>query len=160
KLILRYTHWQIRLLSKSNLLPMIAKALVGNGLGRVHDRMIFGVSTGTLDDKLALSFEQGTPLPSKRLQSLWWLQDNGFRTFGMVCPSLPQWLPGRHEEDAYFEFAVEMREAIRAQKCEHVWAEVINARGESMKRTVAALREGGYGSLAAELDRISHDKAE
>lgn len=159
KIILRYTHWTIRLLSKSNLLPMIAKGLVGCGEGHVHTRLIFGVSTGTLDDKLALSFEQGTPLPSKRLQSLYWLQDNGFRTFGMICPSLPQWLPGESDAAAYMKFARDMAEAIRARRCEHVWAEVINVRGESMKRTVAALRDGGYGAMADELARVSHDKA-
>src|SRR5436190_17847327 len=49
KLILELTHWQIRLLSKSNLLPIIARELP-------RDRIIYGVSTGTLDDKLT-----GTP---------------------------------------------------------------------------------------------------
>ena len=97
--------------------------------------MIYGVSTGTLDDNLARSFEQGTPLPSKRVASLHWLQNNGYRTFGMICPSLPQ-----HEYDG---FAREIRDAICAEKCEHVWAEVINVRGDSMTRTIAALRAGG-----------------
>src|SRR5436309_5014313 len=128
KLILELTHWQIRLLSKSNLLPIIARELP-------RDRIIYGVSTGTLDDKLAVAFEQGTPLPSKRLQSLHWLQDNGYRTFGMICPSLPQ--------TEYDAFAREMSDAIRAEKCEHIWAEIINVRSESMTRTVAALRAAG-----------------
>jgi DNA repair photolyase len=162
--ILGLTHWHIRLLSKSNLLPKIAQGLIDACIGfekneaMIRKRMIFGVSTGTLDDKLALSFEQGTPLPSKRLQSLHWLQDNGFRTFGMICPSLPQWLPGETDEYAYLKFAEHMADAIRADRCEHVWAEVINVRGDSMKRTAAALSEGGYGSMALELQRVSHDK--
>lgn len=173
--ILQTTNWQIRLLSKSNMLPMVAKGLVeavspdvtplplrrGKDIQEIRDRMIFGVSTGTLDDKLALSFEQGTPLPSKRLQSLYWLQDNGFRTFGMICPSLPipplRTGPGYDTAAAYLDWAYDMRDAIRADRCEHVWAEVINVRGESMKRTVAALREGGYSQIAAELERVSHD---
>jgi DNA repair photolyase len=145
-LILTLTNWQIRLLSKSNLLPKIAQALC------VQDRVIYGVSTGTLDDKLALAFEQGTPLPSKRIASLHWLQDNGFRTFGMICPSLPQ--------TDYGKFAADMQTAIRADRCEHVWAEVINVRGESMKRTCAALWDGGYGSVAMELERVSRHKDE
>jgi DNA repair photolyase len=140
--ILDLTHWQIRLLSKSNLLPQIAMRIDGAH----HQRLIFGVSTGTLDDNLARSFEQGTPLPSKRIGSLHWLQDHGFRTFGMICPSLPQ--------KDYDAFAVRMRDAIRAEKCEHVWAEVINVRGDSMTRTVAGLRAGGFDVEADALDSV------
>lgn len=144
--ILDLTHWQIRLLSKSNLLPIIAKACDSfPGLG-ARERMIFGVSTGTLDDNLARSFEQGCPLPSKRIASLHWLQDNGFRTFGMICPSLPQ--------KDYGAFAAQMFGAIRAEKCEHVWAEVINVRGDSMKRTIAGLRAGGFEEEAHALDCV------
>jgi hypothetical protein len=73
------------------------------------------------------------------------LQDNGYRTFGMICPSLPQ-----HEYDA---FAREIRDAIRAEKCEHVWAEVINVRGDSMTRTITALRAGGFDWYADALDQ-------
>jgi len=141
-LILELTHWQIRLLSKSNLLPQITMRIDPAH----HQRLIFGVSTGTLDDNLARSFEQGCPLPSKRIASLHWLQDHGFRTFGMICPSLPQ--------KDYDAFAVRMRDAIRAEKCEHVWAEVINVRGDSMTRTVAGLRAGGFDAQADALDSV------
>ena len=63
----------------------------------------------------------------------------------MICPSLPQ-----HEYDA---FACEIRDAICAEKCEHVWAEVINVRGDSMTHTVAALRAGGFDWYADSLDQ-------
>ena len=87
-LILDHTGWQIRLLSKSHLLhKLVADNLIPE---RHHQRLIFGFSTGTLDDRVAKAIETGTPLVSKRLQSLHWLQDRGFRTFGMICPSLPQ----------------------------------------------------------------------
>lgn len=158
KLILELTNWQIRLLSKSNLLPLVAQGL------RPHPRffyeedapgspgrVMFGVSTGTLDDKLAAAFEQGTPKVSKRIQSLHWLQDNGFRTYGMICPSLPQ--------KDYRNFAWQMRYALRIEKCEHVWAEVINVRGDSMVRTCAGLRAGGFEWEANELERVAEDKA-
>lgn len=146
RVILERTHWHIRLLSKSNLLPRIAEALADH-----RDRLIYGVSTGTLDDRLAQAFESGAPLVSKRLASLHWLQDNGFRTFGMICPSLPQ--------ADYERFAKAMHEAIRADRCEHVWGEVINVRGESMVRTLTALREAGYHAPAARLEHVSTDKA-
>lgn len=157
KVILDLTNWDIRLLSKSNLLPKVAQALevqapIGNwtdGQNWMH-RVIYGVSTGTLDDNLAAAFESGTPKVSKRIESLHWLQDNGYRTFGMICPSLPQ--------DEYELFSVEMALAIRADRCEHVWAEVINVRGDSFTRTEKALRDFGYGRHADNLAKVATDK--
>jgi len=146
--ILELTHWQIRLLSKSNLLPKVAADLAGH-----KDRMIFGVSTGTLNDALATAYEEGAAKVSKRIESLHWLQDQGFRTFGMICPSLP--LPGNA---AYQAFAEECANALRAEHCEHVWAEVINVRGESMVKTCAALRAGGYQLEADRLEHVSASK--
>jgi DNA repair photolyase len=149
--ILELTNWQIRLLSKSNLLPKVAEGLAGQApdLAREIDwkaRVIYGVSTGTLDDGLAKAFEEGTPLVSKRIQSLHWLQDNAFRTYGMVCPSLP------HED--YTKFAREAAAAIRADRCEHVWAEVINLRGESFTRTLKALHAAKFDWEADHVDGV------
>lgn len=157
--ILRFTKWHIRLLSKSNLLPKVAqylinwddKAAADFTPQDVRDRLIFGVSTGTLDDAQAAAFEQGCPKVSKRLESLHWLQDNGFRTFGMICPSLPQ-----RDYDAW---AGEMAQFIRADKCEHVWAEVMNPRGAAMPQTVKALHDAGYEWQAQQLDLVSKDKS-
>jgi DNA repair photolyase len=140
--ILTLTNWQIRLLSKSNLLPQIAKAFP-----EYKDRLIFGVSTGTLDDKLAAAFERGTALVGQRLKSLHWLQDNGYRTFGMICPSLPQ--------DDYEVFASEMAEAIRVERCEHVWAEPMNVRGASLNATIQALHANGRIKEATDLAKVS-----
>lgn len=141
-LILNNTHWQIRLLSKSNMLHhLIEKKLIPE---KHHQRLIFGVSAGTLDDKVAAAIETGTAKVSARLKSLEWLQDNGLRTFGMICPSLPQ--------GDYEAFSKDMCAAIRVDKCEHVWAEVINVRGASMIRTLGALRQGGFDDMA---DRVA-----
>jgi DNA repair photolyase len=147
KVILELTRWDIRLLSKSNLLPKVAE-----GLGN-RERLIFGVSTGTLDDGLAKAFEEKTPLVSKRIQSLHWLQDNGFRTYGMVCPSLPM-----NNPVDYRQFAFEAAAAIRAERCEHVWAEVINVRGESFTRTEQALGGAGFEKDAALLRHAMGDR--
>ena len=113
----------LRLLSKSNLIVDVAKGIPESQ----RQRLFFGLSSGTLDDSLARSFEAGTPLVSKRLEALRWLQDEGFRTFAMLCPSLPQ--------RDYPQFARDMAAAIRWERCEHIWAEVLNARGESFQRT-------------------------
>lgn len=149
RIVLENSTWQIRMLSKGNLLPKVAQAL-----SEYRDRMIFGVSTGTLDDALASSFERRTPLVSKRIESLHWLQDNGFRTFGMICPSLPL-----ASVEKYQQFAESMAKAIRADRCEHVWAEVMNARGDSMKLTIEALREAGFVGQADLLAKVSNDSA-
>lgn len=157
--ILELTQWHIRMLSKSNLLPNVARALIRESNDRktftvdeTVSRLIYGVSTGTLDDDLAAAFEQGCPKVSKRIESLHWLQDEGFRTFGMICPSLPV-------RDSYQEWSATIMDAIRADLCEHVWAEVLNVRGESMCRTCLALHTAGYEWQAAELERVSTDKA-
>ena len=151
KLILEFTNWNIRLLSKSNLLPKVALALAeDDNLCEQHRaRIIYGVSTGTLDDNLAAAFEQGTPLVSKRIASLHWLQDNGFRTYGMICPSLPQ--------TDYAKFASEMFYALRAEKLEHVWAEPLNARGDSFLRTYSGLAKAGFQDEAEMLKRVSEN---
>lgn len=154
--ILWSTNWHIRLLSKSNLLPKIAVLLpkvmdLTDWEARCRRRMIYGVSTGTLDDAQAAAFEQGCPKPSKRIESLHWLQDNGFRTFGMLCPSLPQ--------RNYTQFAQELMHAIRPEKCEHIWAEVMNIRGNSLSNTVSALHHAGYEWQASALQRVSEDTA-
>lgn len=160
KLILAETNWHIRLLSKSNLLPKIAQALeIAAPIGDWSSswgwmrRVIYGVSTGTLDDKLAQAFEEGCPLVSKRIQSLHWLQDNGFRTFGMICPSLPQ-----PTTSAYYNFSLKAAEAIRAELCEHVWAEAINLRGESFTRTIKALQDAGFNDESIRLHHVSTNK--
>ena len=65
----------------------------------------------------------------------------------MICPSLPQ-----HDYD---KFAREMAAAIRWERCEHVWAEVINARGESFRRTYDSLALHGFSEKAAQFKTVS-----
>ena len=78
----------------------------------------------------------------------------------MICPSLPHWAPGMKQQQAYIGWAAEMAAAIRADRCEHVWAEVINLRGESFVRTETALRAAGFGAMADELQWVSYNKEE
>jgi len=144
--ILEHTHWQIRLLSKSSFLRQVAERIA-----RQHrNRVIYGLSTGTLDSKLAASFEKGTALVSKRLETLRWLQDKGHRTYAMVCPILPQ-----ADYNAYVQ---QMTAAIDVARCEHVWAEPINVRGASLTATAQALRAAGYNDQAEVLENVSNDK--
>lgn len=131
RLILDKTHWQIRLLSKSSLLAK----LVDHVPAQYHRRIIFGFSTGTIDDRASRAIESGAPPVSQRIKALHWLQDRGFRTFGMICPSLPQ--------RDYDRFSRDVCEALRVERCEHVWAEPVNIRSTALPRTIAGLlREG------------------
>lgn len=149
-LIFEHTNWQVRLLSKSNLLHLLVKDL--HIPAKHHSRLILGYSTGTLDDRVAKAIESGTPFVTKRLQGLHWLQDRGLRTFGMICPSLPQ--------DDYDKFSREICQAIRVDRCEHVWAEVINVRGKSLTKTIAGLQREGLGHEAKALAEVSASKSD
>ena len=145
-LILENTAWQIRLLTKSSLLHRLFK---DNLIPERHrHRMILGFSTGTLNDGVAKAIETGTARVSKRIESLHWLQDEGYRTFGMICPSLPQ------VDGDYQRFSREICEAIRVERCEHVWAEVINLRGRSLVRTLGALHLAGFEDEALALSAV------
>jgi len=145
RVVLDLTVWEIRVLSKSSLLPELHKLIPEQH----RHRMIYGVSTGTVDDKLAASFEQGTALVSKRIASIRKLQDLGARTFGMICPSLPV-----DDPDA---FSKKICTLLRVDRMEHVWAEVLNVRGDSMKQTCAALDSAGFAAESAALGRVSSD---
>jgi DNA repair photolyase len=145
-LILDSTAWQIRLLSKSSLLARLFK---DNLIPERHrHRMIPGFSTGTLDDNVAAAIEVGTARVSKRIEALHWLQDEGYRTFGMICPSLPQ------ADGDYVRFSREICEAIRVDCCEHVWAEVINLHGKSLVSTLAGLHGAGFVDQAEALSAV------
>ena len=139
EMILDLTGWQIRLLSKSSLLARIVEFIPE----KHHQRLILGFSTGTRDERVCRAIAPGTAKAAKRLEALHWLQDRGFRTFGMICPSLPQ-------ED-YGAFSREACDAIRVEKCEHVWAEVMNVRADSIPRTFEGLLTEG---LHMEMDRL------
>jgi hypothetical protein len=47
-----------------------------------------------------------------------------------------------------------MAGAIRSDRCEHFWAEVINVRGQSMARTMAALRNANFHAEAERLQGV------
>lgn len=153
KHILTLTAWDIRLLSKSANLPTIARCLDFYPSLTPSSRVIYGVSTGTLDNDLADSIEPDAPPVSERIKSLHWLQDNGYRTFGMLCPILPQ-----SSAAAYRIAARKAALALRADRCEHVWAECLNPRGASMTRTVAELAAAGFKDEAAQLQTVAADK--
>lgn len=141
-IIMELSAWDVRILSKGNFLRMIAEGLPE----RFKQRVIFGHSTGLLD-ATSRAVEGGTANLAKRLDDHWWLQDNKFRTFAMLCPILPS---------ADIDSDVRrMVEAVRIDRCEHAWGEVINVRGESMYRTCEALKNAGLHADAERLNAVS-----
>ena len=62
---------------------------------------------------------------TRRISDHCWLQDHGFRTFGMLCPILPC--------DDVDDVVGRLAAMVRVERCEEVWAEVINLRGDSMR---------------------------
>ena len=147
EMIFQLSNWDVRILSKGNLLPKVVE-MVPEGF---RHRLVLGVSTGTVDDGLAKAFEIGTAHVSRRLASLHQMQDAGYRTYGMLCPILPQ--------PDYDEYAERALAAIRVDRCEHVWAEAINIRGKSLVATHKAISDGGFKEDAARVKKVFGSKA-
>lgn len=141
-LILTKTNWQIRLLSKSSLLARLPAMIPAE----YHPRLIFGFSTGTLDPCVSRAIETGTTHVGSRIAALHALQDAGMRTFGMICPSLPQ--------RDYEQFSHDICEAIRVDRCEHVWAEAINVRPGAMQAVTEGLRREGLTDEAEMMEAV------
>lgn len=117
ELLLDRTSFRIRVLTKN--------AVVGSDswiefFQKHHDRFVVGLSCGTVDDDWANRIEVGASSPSARLAALRSLQDAGVSTYGMMCPIFPDVL-GEGKLNALID-------AIRPDKCEHVWAEPYNDR--------------------------------
>ncbi len=149
KVVLRQSDLDIRLLSKSPLLEsVVARELDLDPAvnTQARERIIFGLSTGTLNGRVARAIEPNAPSVQRRLEALRKLQSDGWRTFGMLCPILPQ------DAGAY---AARVQEIINLQKCEHVWAEPLNARTDAMALTVAALERAGMEHWADALRSVS-----
>ena len=139
-LILDNTGWKIRLLSRNHLLHRL---IADEMIPVCHrKRLIFGFSWGTRDDQMEEASRGEFDLKPyhERLRSLHWLQDKYIKTFVMIGPSLPL--------DNYNAFAARTCEDIRVKKCEHVWVEVINRRGNSLTNTVRALHSRMWMSHA------------
>ncbi len=128
---LRKTRARIRILTKSALVArddLIALYLAH------PKRFVVGLSVGTLDDDWARRVEIGTSSPSARIEALHKLQDAGVPTFGMLCPIFPDVIADKVPAGRSLAALVK---AIRPERCETVWAEPFNDRGNWQK-----VREG------------------
>lgn len=146
KLIFELTNWRIRILTKSGLLRKFARRF--NEAER--ERLLLGFSIGVPEDDVARVVEKGTTLPSTRFRIHRELLDEGFHMFGMPCPVL-----------AVADFpalAERIADQIQPDRLERVWCEVINRRGDSLIRTIAALQNAGLTDHAQRLAKVSHSE--
>ena len=91
------------------------------GLWKAHrDRVMLGLSIGTLDDDWARRVESGTSSPSARIRAHRALQDAGLRVYMMGCPIFPDVLVGDGVE--------RLVTALRPERCIHSYAEPVNDR--------------------------------
>ncbi len=116
-LLLEKTEYRIRILTKN---AIIGRPEWVDYFAKHSDRFVVGLSIGTLDDEFARRLELRTSRPTSRASALRNLQDAGVPTFGMLCPVFPTVLESDELE--------RLVEAIRPERCEHVWAEPYNER--------------------------------
>ncbi len=143
RLILEQSNLQIRILSKSSRIVDVAI-----GLPEFKDRVTYGLSTGTCLDEISKSIETNASPIKERIVALHWLQDNGYRTFGMICPVLPS-EKGRVKE---------LLDQVRPELCEDVWVEAINDKGSSLTNTLVALQSSNLDFHAYALKEIMKSK--
>lgn len=139
RLILKRSDLQIRVLSKSILIKEITLALTD-----YKGRIVYSLSTGTALEEISRSIEHYASSIGYRVKTLHWLQDNNYRTYGMICPVLPSEI---HNVAALID-------QVRPEYCEHVWVEAINLRGKSLVNTYNQLMSSGLEEHACELKRV------
>lgn len=144
KLIMEKSNLQVRVLSKCVLIKKIAESL-----STFQDRVMFSLSTGTTSDEISNAIEENASSISKRVETLHWLQDNTFRTYGMICPVLP----------SEIDNVSILVDQVRPEHCEHVWVEAVNVRGRSLINTYNKLKEHHLDKHAEELKKVMGNKS-
>lgn len=143
KLILRHRHWQVRLLSKSALLQSVAAG------GQIRWIASF---TASARRHLTTAWRRVSRPAHRDLRTLAGV------TFapGQRLPHIRYDLSEPAED--YGAFVSHAAEAVRLDHCEHVWAEALNGRGESLRCITAALRTGADEKEAFALERVSSER--
>ena len=143
RMLMERSKLSVRILSKKTLVRTVAEKLQA-----YRHRIIFGLSTGTADPAISAAIEQNASPILERVETLHWLQDNGFRTFGMLCPVLP----------SEVDDVKKLIDQIRPEHCEQIWAEAMNTRGKALPNTVKMLAAAGLNKHAQALNRVIGDK--
>jgi len=143
RLIMERSRLQVRVLSKSVNIIHIAQELAC-----YKDRITYSLSTGTASPDVSKAIEERASNITERIQALHWLQDNGFRTYAMICPILPSEVHNVNQ----------LLDQVRSEHCEGVWIEAVNVRGKSLVNTYKKLMDAGLKEHASELKRVRGNK--
>ena len=132
--LLDRTSFRIRILTKNSIVGTSTKWR--EFFRAAGDRVVVGLSTGTLDMEWAKRVEIGTPPPQARTRATLALQDDGVPTFGMLCPIFPDVMEG--------DGLARLVASIRPERCETVWAEPFNDR-DNWRHVQAGYALGSVG---------------
>jgi len=143
RLIMEGSSLQVRVLSKSALITRVAKSLID-----YKERITYSLSTGTASSPISKAIEERASSITDRVHALQWLQDKGFRTYGMICPVLPSEVDNLKQ----------LLDQVRPDLCEGVWGEAVNVRGRSLENTLNKLKEAGLEEDAKELQWVMGNK--
>lgn len=143
KIILENSDLTIRVLSKSTNIQMVAQQL-----SAYKARVTYGLSTGTCLPEVSRAIETNASSILERVNVLHWLQDNSYRTFGMICPVLPS------EKG----MVAKLLDQVRPELCEEIWVEAINDKGNSLTNTHKALRLAGLDWHAYAIRNVMENK--
>ena len=138
-LIMTNSDLQVRIFSKSTLLVDLALSLE-----EYKDRIVYGFSTGTIRNDISVCIEEFASPVQERLEALKYLQQRDYRTFGMLSPILP----------SEMKYVDELIDTVNPIACEHIWAEAINYRGESLPSTRDKLIGSGFQNEAEEINQL------
>lgn len=143
KLIMDRSNLQVRVLSKSFLITHIARELAD-----YRNRIVYSLSTGTASPDVSRVIEERASNITERVKALHWLQDNDFRTYGMICPVLPSEMDNVNQ----------LLDQVRPEHCEAIWIEAANVRGKSIIKTYEKLVASGLEDHAEELKGVIGNK--
>jgi DNA repair photolyase len=143
RLIMDGSNLQVRVLSKSALISHVAQ-----NLSDYRDRVTYSLSTGTALQAISQTIEERASNITQRVAALHWLQENNFRTYGMICPVLPSEVDNVNP----------LLDQVRPERCEGVWIEAVNVREKSLVNTYDKLMAAGLEDHAIELQRVMGNK--
>ena len=90
------------------------------------NRLLFGMSLPTLDDKISRIFEPHAPSPQRRLETLFAAKNAGLNVYVAIAPTFPCINPERHLLDTF--------RAVAELNPVTVFSEPVNIRSENVAR--------------------------
>ena len=136
--------WTVRILTKN-----AAVARDFDLVEQHRDRVLVGLSlTGTAEACAILGIIEPNASPiAERIVALREAHARGLRTYGMLCPLLPEIADAPEKIDRLVELVAQCG-------AEEIFVEPVNARGPALRVTQEALDSHGYATEAAAIKRI------